>query len=485
MKKIYFLFLALCAGLTASAFTPQVLTQLDFSKQQNLSRRVLMPQSSAVAHIAQSRALPMSKTANAAKDTIVPIDTVNIVATNLQIVEVEFLGYPIVWAEASNEEYKVYFEFVESVKEGEYTNIDFMSSSKIYHLTTNDTIGMDKKQATVSFVDGYPKMSAKVIGKDSILYLMDLSFVLPTPIDTVAIAFTEPAAAQYDELLGDYYIYNQNKNFIVALDLYAKSNNLVGKYTIQDFYMYYTLVGVIGEADTTVVSTIDAKAVVTAKGDDLVHIEAELLGEDSVLYQVSTDVELPKVGALPFDATQGAVNRTYSNDDEVFIDTEYVKQYGELYIEIIASNLSDAMSLLLFVDKTDPTTIIPVGTYPITSTAASGTAYASLGYDEQNNVVIPCCYSTLVTEGGTLYLNELYFMVAGNVMVEKIKDHVKVTVDAVNSYGVPLHIVYEAVSTAVDNTIVDTNPARKLIKNNQILIIKDGVQYNVLGNVVE
>ena len=70
-------------------------------------------------------------------------------------------------------------------------------------------------------------------------------------------------------------------------------------------------------------------------------------------------------------------------------------------------------------------------------------------------------------------------------MVEKIKDHVKVTVDAVNSYGVPLHIVYEAVSTAVDNTIVDTNPARKLIKNNQILIIKDGVQYNVLGNVVE
>ena len=353
MKKIYFLILALCAGLTASAFTPQVATQLDFSKQQNLSHRVLVPQSGAFAHIAQSRALPMSKVANAAKDTIVPLDTVNVVATNLIINEMEFLGYPIVWAEASNEKYKVWLEFVESVKEGDYTSIGFMSSCEIYNLTSKDTIGIKVNKATVSFVNGYPKMTAEALGKDNILYMMDLSFVLPTPIDTVAIAFTEPAEAQYNELLGDYYISNQNKNFIVALDLYAKSNNLVGKYTIQDFYMYYTLVGVIGEADTTVVSTIDAKAVVTAKGDDLVHIEAELLGEDSVLYQVSTDVELPKVGALPFDATQGAVNRTYSNDDEVFIDTEYVKQYGELYVDIIASNQSDAMSLLLFVDKTD------------------------------------------------------------------------------------------------------------------------------------
>lgn len=484
MKKIYFLILALCAGLTANAFTPQVATQLDFSKQQNLSHRVLMPQSGAVAQIAQSRALPMSETANAAKDTIVPIDTVNIVATNLQIVEVEYLGYPFVWAEASNEEYKVHVEFVESVKEGDYTSIGFMSSCEIYNLTSNDTIGIKVKKATVSFVNGYPKMTAEALGKDTILYLMDLSFVLPTPIDTVTIAFTEPAEAQYDEFLGDYYIYNQNTNFAVALDLYAKSNNLVGEYTIRDFYMYYTMVGIIGEADTTVVPTIDAKAVVTAKGDDLVHVDAELLGEDSVLYQVSTDVKLPKVGVLPFDATQGAVNRTYSNDDEVFIDTEYVKQYGELYVDIIASNQSDAMSLLLFVDKTDPTTIIPVGTYPITSTGASGTAYASLGYDEEYGA-IPCWYSTLVIEGGELLLNELYFMVAGNIVVEKVKDHVKVTVDAVNSYGVPLHIVYEAVSTAVENTIVDTNQARKLIKNNQLFIIKEGVQYNVLGNIVE
>lgn len=484
MKKVYFLILALCAGLTANAFTPQVATQLDFSKQQNQSHRVLVPQSGAVAQIAQSRALPMSETANAAKDTIVPLDTVNVVATNLIINEMEFLGYPIVWAEASNKEYKIHVEFVESVKEGDYTSIGFMSSCEIYNLTSNDTIGIKVKKATVSFVNGYPKMTAEALGKDTILYLMDLSFVLPTPIDTVTIAFTEPAEAQYNELFGDYYIRNQNTNFIVALEFYAKSNNLVGEYTIRDFYMYYTLVGIIGEADTTVVPTIDAKAVVIAKGDELVHVDAELLGEDSVLYQVSTDVKLPKVGVLPFDATQGAVNRTYSKDDDVSIDTKYVQQYGELYVDIIASNQSDAMSLLLFVDKTDPTTIIPIGKYPITSTAASGTAYASLGYDEEYGA-IPCWYSTLVTEGGELLLNELYFMVAGNIVVEKVKDHVKVTVDAVNSYGVPLHIVYEAVSTAVENTIVDTNQARKLIKNNQLLIIKDGVQYNVLGNIVE
>jgi hypothetical protein len=54
-------------------------------------------------------------------------------------------------------------------------------------------------------------------------------------------------------------------------------------------------------------------------------------------------------------------------------------------------------------------------------------------------------------------------------------------VKAVNSYDVPVHVVYDASATAVKNTVVENNNVRKVIKDNQLLIIKESVKYNVLG----
>ena len=77
-----------------------------------------------------------------------------------------------------------------------------------------------------------------------------------------------------------------------------------------------------------------------------------------------------------------------------------------------------------------------------------------------------------------------YFMVSGNVVVENVDGHLKVTIDALNSYDVPAHIVYEATPTSVENIVVEKN-ASKVVENNQLFIIKDGVKYNVMGSVVK
>jgi hypothetical protein len=60
------------------------------------------------------------------------------------------------------------------------------------------------------------------------------------------------------------------------------------------------------------------------------------------------------------------------------------------------------------------------------------------------------------------------------------------TIDAVNSYDVPIHIVYDATNaaTAIENVTVNTN-ASKVVENNQLFIIKDGVKYNMMGSVVK
>ena len=155
-----------------------------------------------------------------------------------------------------------------------------------------------------------------------------------------------------------------------------------------------------------------------------------------------------------------------------------------MYVDIIAADSSDALSLMFFTQTTDPEIGLPAGTYPISSTPASGVACASEGYDAQYGPT-PCVYFTLVEEGGTLYYNELYFLVKGQIVVEKVNGKMKLTVDAVNSYGVPVKVVYDPTSTAVENTIVENNNVQKVIKNNQLLIIKEGVEYNVLGSVVK
>jgi hypothetical protein len=113
----------------------------------------------------------------------------------------------------------------------------------------------------------------------------------------------------------------------------------------------------------------------------------------------TSDVELaPSVKKAPaatqglqYDAEAGNLVRYYNETDLMEITTDYVEQYGELYIDILAGDNTDCLSLLLFVEDTVEFSIIPEGVYPITNTGAAGTARASEGY-HQTLGVIPCAY---------------------------------------------------------------------------------------------
>lgn len=415
-----------------------------------------------------------------------PTDTIDIVATNMTIDEFELFGMYFCTITASNEEYTVTLDMANGLPLGELTSADFnVEWSSVYRVADDEEIAFeDILSATVTEVDGQRAIKAQALGVDTILYNLDLSYVLPTATDTVEVVFTTPASAEYYDSYGDYYIYNENEEYIVALDIFAEKNALEGEYEGEDFDYYYTEVGLIVDGDTTGVAVAAAKATATKVSDDLVHIDAELLCENEVLYLVSTDVTMSKLG-LQYDMTEGKVNREYNLNDELTFNTDYVADYGELYVDVIAGDMSDLMSLLFFVNDTVEGLVLPEGTYPISDTYAEGTVLASTGYDEDYGAM-PSNYCTLVVDGGKLYLNECFFMVGGSVVVEHVDGHLKITVDAVNSYDVPAHIVYEAnpAETGFENIKVNTN-ASKMIENNQLLIIKDGVKYNVMGSVVK
>ena len=144
---------------------------------------------------------------------------------------------------------------------------------------------------------------------------------------------------------------------------------------------------------------------------------------------------------LQYDAEAGNLVRYYNETD--LMEYEYVAEAGQLYLDFMASDNSDYTSLLLFVEDTVEFSIIPEGVYPINNTLANGTAYASQGYSATQGV-IPCAYYPLVEENGQLYISTpMYFMVSGTVTVEHVNGIPKITVDAVNSNGVTVKVVFE------------------------------------------
>ena len=164
----------------------------------------------------------------------------------------------------------------------------------------------------------------------------------------------------------------------------------------------------------------------------------------------TSDVELaPSVKKAPaatqglqYDAEAGELIRYYNETDQITIDADYLSQ-GNLYVDIMAGDYSDYLSLLLFVEDTVEGAIIPEGTYPIASTPAYNTALASQGYSDTQGV-IPCAYYPLLVQGGKLYISTpMYFMQSGNIVVEHVNGNPKITINAVNSNNVPMTIVFE------------------------------------------
>ena len=217
--------------------------------------------------------------------------------------------------------------------------------------------------------------------------------------------------------------------------------------------------------------------------DGKMKLTIDAVNSNGVAGKVVLDPAAEETTGLQYDEQTGSVNRAYTTEDHLAVDLEYAAS-GQIYVDVVAADMSDQMSLLFFANTTDPEVGVPAGLYPLSATPAYGTAYASQGYVAGQGVW-PCFYSTLVEEAGTLYLDKLYYMVAGQIEVGKVDGKLTMVIDAVNSYGVPVHITYNVTSTAVEDVTTAAGNVEKHLENGQLVIIKNGVKYNATGSVMK
>ena len=362
---------------------------------------------------------------------------------------------------------------------------------RIANKQTKDTIKIAAAEGRVWQSNDTTYLSAMVAGFDSVMYDIDLWYAVPAVTQTVELNI--PNATFYNELASDgYYALvgtTADKQYEFAISLLGNTEeDIPGTYVNDGLFGGFSGVGYdflhfIGGQYTTYIATWNAakqdydiisiekgETVVEMDDDQNVSLEGWFVGADGVEYKVTLSTKVDKPRIID-DATEGAVERIFANEDELTIEQ---LTDDKVRLEIMTDR--DLLAMWFYVEQIDDNIIIPEGEYSIDTSDDYWSVIAADGSLGKT------FYATHDGE----YFTSFYFLVDGTVTVSKKNGKLSFEVQALNSYDVPVHIIYDSSATsAVENiTTEQTNSQKKMI-NGQMMIIRNGKKYNVLGSSIE
>ena len=340
------------------------------------------------------------------------------------------------------------------------------------------------------------KMEADFVTFEGVLYQVRLWYVAPTPTETVQLDIKDAELIidfEYNQaynLVG--YTEDMQRAFVVTVYATSKddvagtfvndgvfgkfgegqydfdaSNSYIGKYNAEwDSYdLYYIQKG---------------QFTVTLDEEDNILLTASVVCEDAIQYEVTltSKYEEPHI---EFDSEEGPIDRVYGADAELIIN-DFTLDYGLVSMQIIDHVEGDITALYFVLSEADAETIIPAGTYEINSTWGDGTVLASTGM-EWDGSMIPSYYARYV-DGWVA--EPYYFLQTGTVDVTKdAEGNLSFEINAANSCGIPVHIVYGDAASGVENIDINVVGVKKQIIDGQLVIIRDGKVYNAIGAQVK
>ena len=329
-------------------------------------------------------------------------------------------------------------------------------------------------------------ITASVIGFNAIQYDVELWYTAPTPVDTVEIEMPVEFVNNLDYGYYTLKSYTPDETLFISVAPIASmvegtfvNDGMFGKFGAADGRYDFNAgeTFIYSENDWQNYPIEKGTLVVDLAPDGTLTAEAELIARNAVCYRIKMTSEYNT--HLDFDEPDMDVDRTYTTEDQVFIENQ-IDPNGYIYLSITAADMSDMCAFFFFVEEADDDIVIPVGTYPINLTEEYGTVQANPGV--QGNGVFPSFYAQMLEDGSLIV--PLWLLVGGTVDVTKDEDgNAHLEVNAYNSYGVPVHIVYDGtpVNTAVENTQSPITNSRKLLRNGHLIIKNAGVEYNAQG----
>ena len=364
-----------------------------------------------------------------------------------------------------------------------------MDYTEFYDWTVESSVEIADVRGVLNQRGDTTVINASYIGFNAVQYDVEFWYVVPTPIDTVEI---EMPVKFTNALQEGYYIlssYTPDNSIFISLSPLTDgevggtfiNDGMFGKFGADggryDFYSGNTFIYVESEWQNYTIEKGDL--VVEHATDGTVTAEAKFIARNGVYYHVKMTSEYNT--HLDFDEPEEIIDRTYTTDDYVTIDDQTEKN-GYIYLALEAADGSDMAAFFFFVEEADEDIIVPEGVYPIDSSEEYGTVYANPGV--QGDGVWPSFYARMMEDGSLI--TPLWLLVDGTVEVTKTEDGAPyLEVNAVNSYGVEVHIVFDGTATGLENINVNVEGLRKQIVDGQLVIIRNGKAYNAQGAQVK
>ena len=357
--------------------------------------------------------------------------------------------------------------------------------TEFYDWTAESSVEIADVKGVLSQRGDTTVINASYIGFNAVQYDVEFWYTVPTPVDTVAI---EMPVKFTNALQDGYYVlssYTPDNSIFISLSPMTDgevagtfvNDGVFGKFGAEggryDFYNGNTFIYVESEWQNYTIEK--GELVVEHAEDGTITAEAKFIARNGVYYHVKMTSEYNV--HLDFDEPEEIIDRTYTTADNVTIDDQ-TANYGYIYLALTAADGSDMAAFFFFAEETDEDIIVPAGVYPIDSSEEYGTVYANPGV--QGDGVWPSFYARLLEDGSLV--DPLWLLVDGTVEVTKTEDGKPyLEVNAVNSYGVEVHIVYDGTATGLENINVNVEGVRKQIIDGQLVIIRNGESYNILG----
>ncbi len=336
-------------------------------------------------------------------------------------------------------------------------------------------------------------LTASVLGFDSCRYNISMFYAVPVPTKTVTCTFdglaNEEAVEFTNALSGGIFILDgmsEDGLLTAKVNVERIKNGSVegtfyndGKFDHNDFYAIDTYVQEWNPTTNKYDEFSVQKGTMTVTVENgILTAVASFICDNAVQYDLTFKTTFVRERIL-FDTEEGEMDYTFPTDAEVIV-TDFIEGYG--MIRLIIADESYAVDFYVNADAMDSVIGVPAGVYPIDGSFESGTVLACKGVLPDGPAQSYFC--GLDAEG---YLDplQLYCLVDGTVIVENINGKMKVEVDAVNSYDVPVVLHYNAAATALEDITTEQVGTQKCLRNGQLLIIRNGETYNANGALVK
>ena len=359
---------------------------------------------------------------------------------------------------------------------------------------TQDTVKIASAEGRVWQANDTTYLSANVAGFDAVTYSIDLWYAVPEVTQTQALTISDATFYNKLEEEGFYALIgkteDQSLEFAISLlgsteeDIPGTyiNDGLFGAFTGENYdflhfiggnYATYIAKWNVDKNDYDVLSIEKGNAKVTMDGEQNVTLVGTFIAQDGIQYNITltTKVDIPR---LDDDMTSGSIDCVITGDDITLEDM--TAENGTIFFDVMTDNA--LMALYFYAEAADPEIVIPEGTYYIDDTQDYFTVNASDGSIGT--------YPTFYATHNGMDFTSMYFFVSGTVEVVNKQGKLYMEINARNSYNVPAHIIYDAsVTTGMLDTRVPTPDTQKVLRDGQLLIIRNGNAFNLLGARVQ